>query len=187
MTLAALCCTRQSQSLVSTAACQNLTLTFDLDPWRWPTPLTLTIQQGNSDVKTWFMSFDLVCWPTTLTYNPNLAKVRVDLQTEYEGQRWNGSSGRVQTDTQMDGQTDGRYQVHYLPALLSYVVDNQGFHFTIKVTCNSEIHDDAFTFFYNFRLVTRVKHIGWAVVSHIFLEKRFLWGRPHSHVKILPT
>ena len=47
----------------------------------------------------------------TLTYNPNLAKVKVDLHTESQGRRSNGSAVRVQTD----GQMDGRYQVHYLP------------------------------------------------------------------------
>ncbi len=44
----------------------------------------------------------LFCWtnfgPTTLTYNTNLAKVNVDLHTEYQGRRSNGSGMRVLTD-----------------------------------------------------------------------------------------
>ena len=51
----------------------------------------------------------------TLTINPNLAKVKVKLQVKYQGHRSNGSAVR--------GRTDGRYQVHYLPASLSYTVD----------------------------------------------------------------
>ncbi len=60
----------------------------------------------------------------TLTYNLNLAKVKVDLPTECEGRRSNGSGVRALTNGQMDGQTDRCYQVHYLPASLSYAVDN---------------------------------------------------------------
>ncbi len=47
----------------------------------------------------------------TLTYIARLAKVKVDLHARDEGRRSNGSARRVVTD----GQTDGRYQVHYLP------------------------------------------------------------------------
>ncbi len=54
---------------------------FGLDPWLWPRPLTLT------------PTFDL------------------DLHTEYQGRRSNGSGVRALTDRRMDG----RYQVHYLP------------------------------------------------------------------------
>ncbi len=36
-----------------------------------------------------------------------------------------GSGVRALTDRQMDGRMDARYQVHYLPALLSYPVDNK--------------------------------------------------------------
>ncbi len=61
----------------------------------------------------------------TLTYNPNLAKVKVDLHTKNQGRRSNGSAvrGRTdgQTDRRTDGRTDGRYQVHYLPR---FAVDN---------------------------------------------------------------
>ena len=50
-----------------------------IDPW------PLTLNKGNSDVKTRFLAFDLDLWPTTLTYNPNLAKVKVNLHTKYQG------------------------------------------------------------------------------------------------------
>ena len=53
-------------------------------------------------------------WPMTLTYNPNLAKVKVDPNAKYQGQRSNGSAMRAHTDRR----TDGRYQVYYLPASL---------------------------------------------------------------------
>ncbi len=77
----------------------------------------LTLKQGNSDVKTRLLAFDLDLWPTTLTYNPNLVKVMVNLHTEYQGRSSNGSAVRVSADRQMDG----RYQIHYLPR---FVVDN---------------------------------------------------------------
>ncbi len=67
--------------------------------------------QGNSDVKTRILAFDLDLWPTTLTYNPKLAKVKVNLHTKSQGRRSNGSGVRVVTD----GRMDGRNQVHYLP------------------------------------------------------------------------
>ncbi len=41
----------------------------------------------------------------TLTYNPNLAKVKVDLHTEYQGRRSNGSAVRSLTDGQADIRT----------------------------------------------------------------------------------
>ncbi len=84
--------------------------------WPWPRPLTLTQKQCNSDVKTQFLAFGLDLWHTTLTFNHNLARVKVDLHTEYQGHRSNGSGIR--------SLTDGRYQAHYLPASLSYMVDN---------------------------------------------------------------
>ncbi len=63
----------------------------------------------------------------TLTYNHNLAKVKVDLHTKNQGHRSNGSAVRAltnkHTDGRTDGQTDGRYQLHYLPR---FAVDNKG-------------------------------------------------------------
>ncbi len=55
----------------------------------------------------------------TLTYNPNLAKVKVNVHTKYQGRRSNGSAVRAQTgghpNGRTDRRTDGRYQLHYLP------------------------------------------------------------------------
>ncbi len=73
-----------------------------------------------------FWACDLELWPTTLTYNPELPKVKVDLLTEDQGQRANGSGVRALKDGQTNKWTDWRYQVHYyLPASLSYAVDNK--------------------------------------------------------------
>ncbi len=60
---------------------------FDLDPYLWPQPLTLTSRQCNSDVKMRIWAFDLDLWPTTLTFNPNLVKVKDNLHTKYQGRR----------------------------------------------------------------------------------------------------
>ncbi len=74
MTLAALCCTRQSRvPTIDCCAPKNLTLTLthdlDLELWPWPRPLTLTLKQGNSNVKTRFLACDLDLrpWPTIPT------------------------------------------------------------------------------------------------------------------------
>ena len=69
------------------------------------------------------MAFDLDLWPTTLTYNTNLAKIKVNLHTKYQGCRSNSSAVRRQTDGLTDGRMDARNQVDYLPAPLSYAVD----------------------------------------------------------------
>ena len=58
-------------------------------------------------------------WPTTLIYNPRLAKVKVDPHAKNPGQRSNGSNRRAPTDKQTD--THRRYQTYYLPC---YAVDN---------------------------------------------------------------
>ncbi len=39
--------------------------------------------------------FDLDLWPTTLTYNPRLAKVKVDPHAKNQGRRSNGSEVRA--------------------------------------------------------------------------------------------
>ncbi len=94
----------KAEPLISTAACQK----FDLDPWPWHRPLTLTLKRGNSDVKTRFLPFDLDLWPTTLTYNPSLAKINVDPHTKNQGQRSNGSSRRARTNWQNHKLTNKR-------------------------------------------------------------------------------
>ncbi len=103
MVVVAHCGTQQRRALILTAARQK----FDLDPWPWPRPLTLNLRQRNSGVKTWISPFDLDLWPMTLTYNPNLAKVKVDLCTKYQGRRRrsNGSGVRALTDGQTDDGT----------------------------------------------------------------------------------
>ncbi len=82
----------------------------------WPWYLTLTSKQGKWQ-QTVMLNPIFISWP--LTYNPNLSKVKVDLHTKYQDLRSNSSSRRAQTSTQ----TNGRYQVYYLPASLSYAVD----------------------------------------------------------------
>ncbi len=90
-----LCCTQQSRTL-NIDRCAT-------DPSHQP--LTLTLKQGNSDVILQFLAFDLNLWSTTLTYNPNLAKVKVNIHAEYQGRRSNGSAVQVVTDGQTDGWT----------------------------------------------------------------------------------
>jgi len=67
-----------------------------------------------------FSLFDLDLWPTTLNYNPRLAKVKVDPHAKSQGQRSNGSNRRVPT-ANGHTHTHGRYQTYHLPR---YVVDN---------------------------------------------------------------
>ena len=50
-----------------------------------------------------FSLFDLDFWPTTLTYNPRLAKVKVDPRVKNQGQRSNGSNRRAPTDKRTNG------------------------------------------------------------------------------------
>ncbi len=51
-------------------------------------------------------------WHLTLTYNLNLAKVKVNLHTKYQGHMSNGSAVRAVTGRQ----ADGRNQVLYFLA-----------------------------------------------------------------------
>ncbi len=81
----------KAEPLISTAVHQE----YDLDLWPWPLTLTLNQLWRNCDVKTRFLAFDLDLWPTTLTYNPSLAKVKVEPHAKYWGQRSNGSAVRV--------------------------------------------------------------------------------------------
>ena len=81
------------------------TLTFDLDPDRWPWNKVTVMSKR-------FLGFDL--WPMTLTYNPNLYKVKVDLHTKYQGR----------TSNSRERGTDWRYQVHYWASLR--VIREQG-------------------------------------------------------------
>ena len=65
------------------------------------------------------LPYDLDLWPTTLTYNPNLAKVKVDPHAENQGQTVQAGEHR-----QTNGRTVGRYQMYYLPC---FAVDNNLF------------------------------------------------------------
>jgi len=58
--------------------------------------------------------FDLYLWPTTLTYNPRLAKVKVDPHAKNQGQMSNGSNRRAPTDKRTDTHTDATKLI-YLP------------------------------------------------------------------------
>ena len=61
--------------------------------------------------------FNLDLSPKALTYDPNLAKVKGNLHTEYQGQ-----TIQLWEQIQRDGRTDWCYQVHYLRVSLSYAV-----------------------------------------------------------------
>jgi len=58
----------------------------------------------------------------TLTYNPRLAKVMVDLHAKYQGQRSNGSNRRAPTDKRMDTHTDATKRI-IAPAMRSIISD----------------------------------------------------------------
>ncbi len=44
------------------------------------------------------LAFDLDLLPIILTYDPNLAKVKINLHTKYQGHRSNSSNRRAQAD-----------------------------------------------------------------------------------------
>jgi len=58
-----------------------------------------------------FSLFDLDLWPTTLTYNPRLAKVKINPRAKNQGQRSNGSNRRVPTDKRRDTHTDATKRI----------------------------------------------------------------------------
>ncbi len=71
----------------------------------WPWPFTLTLKQGNSEVKTRF--FGLRPWPT-MPRSTLIPKIKVIGQTVQPWEVW-------QTGRRTDRQMDRCYQVHYLP------------------------------------------------------------------------
>ena len=103
----------------------TLTLEFDLDLWHWPLHLTLTLISSEKtlkpDVKHDLSQFDLDLWPTTLIYNPNLAKVKVDPHAKNQVRTSNGSNRRAQKYKHTHKQTNGCYQTYYLSC---FAVDN---------------------------------------------------------------
>ncbi len=62
----------------------------------------------------WFQSSEAKLWPTTLTYNPSLARVKVNQHAKNQGQRSNGPNRRVFTSKQ----TGGRMLPNVLSSLL---------------------------------------------------------------------
>ncbi len=95
----------------------TLTSTFDLDS-TFDFDLDHDLRARQQSCQNTIFTIDLDLWPTTLTYNPNLAKVKVNLHTKYQCHRSNGSAARVSAD----GQKDEHYRVHYLPASQSITI-----------------------------------------------------------------
>ncbi len=100
MTPIALFCTRQNRA-------PNIDR-YAPEIWPLPRPLTLTLKQDNSDVKTRFwhltLTLDLQHWPTIPAYS----RSRSTPMPKNQGPRSNGSARRVQTNKQTThGQTDG--------------------------------------------------------------------------------
>ncbi len=62
---------------------------------------------------------DLDLWPTTLTYNPSLAKVKVNHHTKNQGHRSNGLAVRVLTDGMTEWRKDGKTAPILLPRPLT--------------------------------------------------------------------
>ena len=58
-----------------------------------------------------FSLFDLDLWPTKMTYNPRLAKVKVDPHAKNQGQRSNGSNRRSPTEKRTDTHTDATKRI----------------------------------------------------------------------------
>jgi len=58
-----------------------------------------------------FSLFDLDLWPATLTYNPRLAKVKVDPHAINQGQMSNGSNRRAPTDKRTHTHTDATKRI----------------------------------------------------------------------------
>jgi len=77
------------------------------------TPLVQTGQRKQ------FSLFDLELWLTTLTYNPKLAKVKVDPHAKNQGQTVQIGECPQQTDTHTHTWTNGRTHTWMLPNVLS--------------------------------------------------------------------
>jgi len=77
-------------------------------------PWLLTNRQFQTYGQHNFSPFDIDLWPTTLKYNPRLAKVKVNPYAKNQGHRSNDSNRRAPTN----GRTDAAK--HYRPW---YVVD----------------------------------------------------------------
>jgi len=72
-----------------------------------------------------FSLFDFDFCPTILSYNPRLAKVKVDPHTRNQGHRSNDSSRRAPTDKQTDTHTHTDATKHTIaPAMWSIISSN---------------------------------------------------------------
>jgi len=82
-----------------------------------------------------FSLFDLDLWPTTLTYNPRLAKVKVDphakksrskVKTVQIGECPQQTDTRTHTDKRTDTHTHKRYQTYYISLATWLIKIEQG-------------------------------------------------------------
>ena len=99
------CCTRQSRA-------PNIDhCTPEIWPWHWPLTLTptLTLKQGNSNVKHDSWPFGLDLWPTTLDLQsqPSQGQGRPSCQKSRSKAIW---FKWERSETQAHGQTDRHYQ-----------------------------------------------------------------------------
>ncbi len=88
---------------------RNVTLRRHVTSWRHSMTSYSVTMSLNSDqtshhsaklLRNEILPNDLDLWPTTLTYNPSLAKVKVNSHIKNQCHRSNGSVVRVRTDTQ---------------------------------------------------------------------------------------
>ncbi len=86
--------------------------------WPWPLTLKQVERPQRCDVKT--QCFPVWAWPTTFTYNPNLANVKVNSHAKYQGcrsEQFSRESLDKKTHKQRDRRMDnGCCQTHYFPA-----------------------------------------------------------------------
>jgi len=75
--------------------------------------------------------FDLDLWPTILTYNTRLAKVKVDRYAKNQGQRSNSSNRRAPTDKWTDPHTDATKRI--ISPLDNYINFTQHFNICYKL------------------------------------------------------
>ncbi len=86
----------------------DLTWHHDIIQWRHmisrPQAIKISQKPGNHI----FWPCDLDLWPTTLTYNPSLAKVKVYPNTKNQGHRSNDLAVRLLTHRQTERRKDGK-------------------------------------------------------------------------------
>ena len=83
--------TRQAKPIYRPLRDMRIDKMPDLDLGIWPWPLTLAwvfdldLISSEKMLRHDLSQFDLDLWPTTSTYNPNLAKVKVDSHAKNQG------------------------------------------------------------------------------------------------------